>query len=131
MATCKICKITGKLRYTNMCKSCYMKEYLKENRWKYREQEKRYRQRPEQKAKKLISNIKHAIKHPRAFKARRTLNKAIERDKIRKRNSCEICHSSPTHCHHDNYDKPLEYIELCTKCHSLLHQQYHEQGIKL
>jgi hypothetical protein len=28
-------------------------------------------------------------------------------NKIKKRNSCEICYNSPTECHHENYYKPL------------------------
>lgn len=56
---------------------------------------------------------------------------AIRIGKIRKRNSCEICHDSPTQGHHEDYSKPLEVIELCQRCHAKLHHQYREQGIKL
>jgi len=55
----------------------------------------------------------------------------ISKGVISKRNSCEICHTSPTECHHDNYTKPLEFIELCVKCHRTLHRHYVENNISL
>ena len=53
---------------------------------------------------------------------RRVLNHRVNAGKVTKRNICEICYAHPTECHHDNYDKPLDFVELCKKCHVLLHQ---------
>ena len=54
---------------------------------------------------------------------RNKLNEKVRNNKIRRRNSCEICHNSPTEFHHDDYNKPFEFIELCIKCHNFLHTQ--------
>jgi hypothetical protein len=54
---------------------------------------------------------------------RQILYRAIGKGKVKKRNSCEICHTSPSQCHHWDYSKPLEFIELCSRCHSFLHRQ--------
>jgi len=64
-------------------------------------------------------------------KAKDILNIFLRKYKIRKRNTCEICHTSPTQCHHEDYTKPLEYIELCKRCHEFLHMQYKRQNIKI
>ena len=56
-------------------------------------------------------------------RARQILNDEIQKGNIRKRNSCEICHISPTECHHEDYNKPLNFIELCQICHKFLHKK--------
>ena len=48
------------------------------------------------------------------------LNNAF-RFRLKKKNICETCGASPTQCHHEDYNKPLEYIELCIECHNKLH----------
>lgn len=67
---------------------------------------------------------KDRIKFPEKHKARGILSGAVRNGKIKKRNICEICCFSPTECHHEDYSKPLEYIELCMRCHKILHKLY-------
>ena len=62
-------------------------------------------------------------KHPLRIRARNAVNNAIAGGRIKKRNICEICLNSPTHCHHGDYSKPMDFIELCRECHYLLHRQ--------
>ncbi len=106
-------KDRGKLR--GECKECrgkYFKNWDSENRKRRNE----------------ISD-KSQKKYKHKDKCRDILRRMFRYGKLRKRNICEICYASPTDCHHDDYTKPFEYIELCRKCHSLLHYQYREQGI--
>ena len=56
-------------------------------------------------------------------KAYSNLYYAIKTGKIKKRNICEICYDFPTECHHEDYSKQLEFVELCSSCHSKLHAQ--------
>lgn len=36
--------------------------------------------------------------------------------------TCVICHrESPIHRHHQDYDKPLEVVEVCASCHKKIH----------
>jgi regulator of replication initiation timing len=65
------------------------------------------------------------------MRARMLLANAIKSGAIKKRNACEICYNSPTHCHHEDYGKPLDFVELCVRCHSKLHEQYRDQNILL
>jgi hypothetical protein len=60
-------------------------------------------------------------RYPEKHVARKKLNHAIEGGKIKKRNICEICYKSPTDCHHEDYTKPFNFVELCRQCHSTLH----------
>jgi hypothetical protein len=67
-------------------------------------------------------------KFPEKVKCVSDLNHAIRDKKITKRNVCEICLNSPTECHHEDYSKALEIIELCVHCHHVLHQQYRNKS---
>jgi len=62
-------------------------------------------------------------------RCRQKLADEIKKGNIRKRNTCEICHASPTQCHHDDYNKPSDFIELCMRCHKYLHSQYRSKAI--
>jgi len=63
-------------------------------------------------------------KNPIKYKCYKKFRKALAQNIIKKRNSCEICYNSPTECHHEDYNKPLEIIELCIRCHRFLHRKY-------
>lgn len=71
------------------------------------------------------------VKEPEKMFARQQLQQAIRNKTLYRRNSCEICLNGPTHGHHEDYRKPLDVIWLCARCHSKLHLQYKEQGIKI
>ncbi len=120
--------------YHYYCKGCKA-IHAHNNYLKHRESELRrsYLWRKTEKGKHSIrkSYIKMRSKYRKKYECRYTLNNAIKYGKIRKRNSCEICLNSPTHCHHEDYSKPFEFIELCTRCHMILHKQYDEKGIKI
>ena len=105
------------------CKPCLLKkqrEYRRANPEIRREQEKRARTSRYIMEKKRMLRPKKQMIH----KVQQKLNHMILDGKIKKRNTCEFCHRSPTHCHHEDYTKPLEFIELCIQCHNKLHYLY-------
>jgi hypothetical protein len=53
-------------------------------------------------------------------KARRIIRSAIEKG-LMTRQSCEVCGSSNTQAHHEDYDKPLEVKWLCPSHHAKVH----------
>lgn len=106
---CKVCTRLNRQKYYHL-----NKEKFRERRRKYL---KKYYEKSELYKKKGLIGQK--------------LKYAIQNGKIKKRNSCEICHNSPVHGHHEDYSKPLEVIWLCPRCHGVLHRQYKEKGIIL
>lgn len=66
------------------------------------------------------------IIHPKAYLARRLLNKAVGRGEL-VREACLFCASTQNiHGHHRDYSKPLDVIWLCAKCHHRLHANFPE-----
>lgn len=55
-------------------------------------------------------------------KARISLRVAIRKGNIKKTNICINCSKSPTYCHHADYSKPFQFIELCSTCHGKIHR---------
>lgn len=53
--------------------------------------------------------------------ARNVLLREIKKGTIIKSHICTVCKSKPTECHHPDYEKPLEFIEMCRPCHLRFH----------
>ena len=54
--------------------------------------------------------------------ARRIYTKGLRSGTVVRADSCQRCSSGgPIHGHHDDYDKPLEILSLCSSCHALRH----------
>lgn len=67
-------------------------------------------------------NEQHKLRDPNKIMARRRLNDAIRKGRIKKPICCEHCGlMEKLHGHHEDYSKPLEVIWLCPTCHSKLH----------
>jgi len=63
---------------------------------------------------------------------RAIVNKAIKAGKIVKPICCSVCQKTGRiEGHHEDYDKPLEVIWLCRKCHGNLHSKYSKVGLQL
>jgi len=90
---------------------------------------KAYRRTENGKKSRLTESRRASKKDPVKFYAQRCLSKRFKSGTLKKRNSCEICYDTPTQCHHENYSKPFEFIELCKRCHVILHKQYKKAGI--
>jgi len=111
-------KIKVKNKVFSYCKKCMKKKSnIYSSAW--------YKKNGEVYYKKFFSLPENIKKR----KAQRSLRDAIGNGEIRRRGSCEICHRSPTHCHHEDYSKPFQFIELCQSCHLFLHKQYKERNI--
>ncbi len=58
------------------------------------------------------------------IKARNKLRYAVRVGNIMKKESCEKCFEKTNlHGHHEDYNKPLDVIWLCPKCHKLSHKE--------
>lgn len=79
--------------------------------------------------KKRLSIAKYDEKHPHKKKARHIVSNAIRDGKIQ-RLPCTIC-GGVAEAHHDDYDKPLDVIWLCSKHHAERHIQLRQQQRRL
>jgi hypothetical protein len=126
-SSCKKCtyELSRKWKAENKERCNFLKrKWQQNNKGRYKEQAKLY-------FKKYRKKVQENLNLKTQRNARIYLNMKIKRNEITKRNICEICLNSPTDCHHENYNKPYEFIELCRLCHKLLHQQYKERNIIL
>jgi len=131
-------KAGGKYGKTKICKLC-RKELDKktyctsEYRKHHREYEKQWRDSHPKQNKTIHQNwycnnhdeiIKrnHTV-YSKQIKTRAILWNAYESGQIKKPSKCEICaeKTAVLHAHHDDYDKPLDIIWVCPKCHGKLH----------
>lgn len=66
-------------------------------------------------------------RHPKKVRAREAVFSALRSGKLHKPNHCEDCKKrfskNKIEGHHEDYDKPLEVIWLCRKCHRKLHRK--------
>lgn len=57
--------------------------------------------------------------------AQRKVRRAVRSGKLIRPMHCEICgENTKAHGHHEDYNKPLEVIWMCAKCHLYHHQKY-------
>lgn len=60
---------------------------------------------------------------PRRAHCHREVKKAIREGRLERPDDCSVC--GPTDyqidAHHEDYDKPLEIMWLCRRCHTRLH----------
>lgn len=77
-----------------------------------------YRNRNRLKRKKYVDNLDNRKK----LNARRAVKYAIEIGKLVKPTKCEECMSaSKLSAHHNDYNRKLEVLWVCSKCHGLIH----------
>lgn len=66
------------------------------------------------------------LKYPQKHEARIALRNAV-RDGSVKRLPCEVCGSTDSEGHHDNYSRPLDVKWLCPKHHAERHVQLNNE----
>lgn len=66
---------------------------------------------------------KNAVKNKFKIAVRNKLQYAVKSGKIIKPERCSICNTKDIiHGHHDDYNKPLDVIWVCKKCHDNIHK---------
>lgn len=70
---------------------------------------------------------KYVMNNPDKYKAHIKLRSAVSRGSILKPSNCQICSilcSKPSlQAHHNNYDRPLDVIWVCPRCHNDIHRK--------
>ena len=125
--------------YLNKCKDCTKKDtlkYRKENIEKVRHYD---RNRPNKKE-RVLKNIERILNNEDKYKrylekkkewskknkikrqAHNKVARALLKGIIKRKFNCEICGCEENlEAHHNDYNKPLEVIWLCKKCHTNTH----------
>lgn len=112
-------EVKGKLNIDRKCAKC-KKVMLVDNfyhRGKYKEK---------QLYKSYCKDCYNNRIYPEKTKARRILHLSVINNKIFKPNICSVCNiqlpKNKIHGHHPDYDKPLNIIWVCNKCHVSIHK---------
>lgn len=129
---CKPCALSRSFQYRNSERGKLItKIYEQSEHGKivHKRAKKKYLQTEKGKMSMIRDTQKAKEKYPEKFVARKAVYGAIRSGKLKKRNSCEICHNGPTQGHHEDYAKPLDIIWLCSRCHTTLHKQYKEKQL--
>ena len=109
--------------HSYVCKKCctsYSVEWAKKNMGIKLERNKKYLQSEKGKEAIYRHTVAFRKKYPEKYKAYNLVVTALRNGSLKKK-SCEICGVIKTHAHHENYNKPLEVIWLCDKCHKNHH----------
>jgi len=132
--------------YLNICISCKLldvKKYRKNNIERIREYDRKrgLTEKKKEATKKYIKRLKtyeqdryktmrrEAVRKNRnkdkeKQRARWRLQKAVEKGLVIRPKSCTLCGSKANlEGHHKDYNKPLEVIWLCRKCHGKIHRR--------
>lgn len=115
-------------KHLNKCKECTRKD-ANERRTRKRvlisQYEYKRNQDPARKKRKMEYQRIHRVVNPQKLKARRAVSQGI-RSGVLQRQPCQYCGSTKTQAHHEDYDKPLDVIWVCFKCHR---EQCHGQVV--
>lgn len=115
--------------HLNKCKDC-TKQDVSEHREKNLERIRAYdRDRGKQpKRIKLSSELTRfwRAEDTRRQRAHNMVARAIRKGELT-RMPCIRCNKEKTEAHHDDYDKPLDVMWLCTPCHKQRHKELKEE----
>ena len=126
--------------HLNICKECikvYATTYRKTNIEKIKEydrhrpnQKERYLKQKEQRENDVFKKETY-LKSKKEWDARNrhkknahtVVRRAIKSGKITKPDRCQICGKvGEVQAHHEDYNKPLEVIFVCSNCHGMIHR---------
>jgi hypothetical protein len=131
--------------WCKMCRNAYDRQYCKDNpekkaewtnRWECNNRERVneiHRNNNARNRDKISARDKRDRKaNPRKHKARKALNHATEKGILIRPDRCTACKKKhgTIQGHHENYDKHLEVVWLCTLCHVARHKIMITEGIK-
>ena len=106
----------------------YMRKYREKNRKKIRLYNRLYNQKWRRKNGIEESTNEWKKKNKHKILVQNKAQRALRAGKL-KREYCVIC-KQKAQMHHNNYDKPLEVIWLCSKHHKWLHNIINEKALK-
>ena len=95
-------------------------EYRDKNRDKIRQRAKELY--PERRKSILEYHYKWREENPKKHKAHWTIQNNIRLGNLQ-REPCIICGEMDAHAHHEDYDKPLDVVWLCSQHHAQRHQE--------
>jgi len=96
-------------RYANNLEKCREYSRMKQREWSQTEKGKL--------AIKINSN-KWEKENPEKRRAHVKVYKAVKSGKLQRRSHCEICNKEcKAQAHHEDYNKPLDVIWMCQRCH--------------
>jgi len=83
---------------------------------------KKYRQSEKGKVNGRLKSKRYHQRHKLQFMVRRKVRTALANGILSKPDKCEICHQAISlNGHHEDYQKPLEVMWLCPRCHNNIH----------
>jgi hypothetical protein len=108
-----------------MGKKEYMKAYNKAYYLKYREEKALYNK--EHQLVYQATNKRWNKNHPKEYKAHLAVNNAVVAGNLVRPVVCSNCgQGGRIEGHHEDYNKPLEIVWLCTQCHRNRHEEIKE-----
>jgi protein-arginine kinase activator protein McsA len=124
--------------YNTVCKECN-KEYqrqLQRHSPEVRAARKKYFARfnstPEGKEKIALRRKSYRAKYPDKYRATNAVNNALRDGKIERPDACQLCgNDAHLHAHHHDYDKPLEIVWVCARCHMRHHHALEDHAIEI
>lgn len=114
--------------HLNKCKTCAKKDVLihrGKNLEKIRAYDRERGKLDHRIALRVMVTRAWRAEDKRRSKAHNAVCKSILNGKLIKAN-CEKCNDAKSVAHHEDYDKPLQIIWLCTICHKQRHKEINE-----
>ncbi len=88
----------------------------------HKKQKKRYVSSEKGRSSRKTANKKYWDSHPQKAKAHNAVSNALRDGKLERPDICESCDTEIfVEAHHEDYNKPLEVIWMCIKCHKEYH----------
>jgi len=98
----------------------YKQKYYQDNRGECLQRRRRYYENNQEEI--IKKRLRYYKENPKMSKAQYLVKRQIKKGEIKRPNTCEYCEKEgKVHAHHCDYNKPLEVIWLCPKCHKNWH----------
>jgi hypothetical protein len=114
--------------HLNKCKACAKDDSNKhrsDNLEKVRAYDRERGKRPERISAGVEINRLWRAEDARRIKAHNAVSRAVKKG-ILVRQPCIRCESPKSVAHHEDYDKPLDVMWLCTPCHKQRHKEINQ-----
>lgn len=117
---CKLCRNAGTRKYYSENTEKIAKKNKLRGRKYYATRNTEWNSKNKEKRLKYVRDWKSKNKHK--VKAHNILMQAIKTGEV-KRGKCEFCGNRKTHGHHEDYNKPLDVVWLCSEHHGKVHRK--------